>query len=75
MVNKPADIENIDSYGIVTASVLNVRDKASINGNIIGTLKKDDKVKLAVKIGDWWNIYYGEHGGFVSTQYINLILI
>ncbi len=69
--NKPADIENKDMYGIVTASILNVRDKASLNGNIIGTLKKDDKVKLAVKIGDWWNIYYGEHGGFVFSQYIN----
>ena len=71
-INKPADIENKDIYGIVTASVLNVIDKASLDGNIIGTLKKDDKVKLAVKIGDWWNIYYGEHGGFVSTQYIEL---
>ena len=70
-VNKPADIKNEDTYGIVTASVLNVRDKASLDGNIIGTLKKGDKVKLAVKIGNWWNIYYGEHGGFVAAQYIN----
>ena len=57
-------------YGIVTASVLNVRDKASINGNVIGTLDKGTKVKLSTKIGDWWSIYYGEHGGFVSAQYI-----
>ena len=70
-VNKPADIENTDSYGIVTASVLNVRDKASINSNIIGTLDKGTKVKLSTKIGDWWNIYYGEHGGFVSDKYVN----
>ncbi|WP_235809728.1 hypothetical protein [Sarcina ventriculi] len=64
-----------DIIGKLIADGINGSDKASINGNIIGTLKKDDKVKLAVKIGDWWNIYYGEHGGFVSTQYINLILI
>ena len=70
-VNKPADIENKDMYGIVTASVLNVRDKASLSGNIIGTLKQGDKVKLSIKIGDWWNIFYGEHGGFVASQYIN----
>ena len=70
-VNKPADIENVDIYGIVTASVLNVRDKASINGNVIGTLEKGTKIKLSTKIGDWWNIYYGKHGGFVSSQYIN----
>ena len=49
-VNKPANIENKAIYGIVTASVLNVRDKASLDRNIIGTLQKDDKVKLAVKI-------------------------
>ena len=73
VINKTADIDNKDIYGIVTANVLNVRDKASLNGNIIGTLNKDDKIKLAIKIGDWWNIYYGEHGGFVSTQYINEI--
>ena len=50
---------------------MNVRDKASINGNIIDILNKDDKVKLAVKIGDWWNIYYGEHGGFIFIGYIS----
>uniref|UniRef100_UPI0025B8AEEF SH3 domain-containing protein n=1 Tax=Clostridium sp. TaxID=1506 RepID=UPI0025B8AEEF len=58
-------------YGIVTASVLNVRDKASINSNIIGTLGKGTKVKLSTKIGDWWNIYYGEHGGFIFIGYIS----
>lgn len=51
-VNKPADIKNKDMYGIITASVLNVRDKASLSGNIIGTLKQGDKVKLSIKIGD-----------------------
>lgn len=70
-ISKTDDIENTDSYGIVTASVLNVRDKASINSNIIGTLDKGTKVKLSTKIGNWWNIYYGEHGGFVSDKYVN----
>lgn len=71
-VNKTADIDNKDQFGTVTASILNVRAKGSLNAPVIGTLKKGDKVKLAVKIGDWWNIYYGEHGGFVSSQYINI---
>ena len=70
VINKTANIDNKDTYGIVTANVLNVRDKASLNGNIIGTLEKGTKVKLAIKIGDWWNIYYGEHGGFASAKYI-----
>lgn len=56
---------------MITASVVNVRNNASLDRNIIGTLKKDDKVKLSTKIGDWWSIYYGQHGGFVSAEYIN----
>lgn len=47
-----------------------MRDKASLDESIIGNLKKNNKVKLVVKIGILWNIYYREHGGFVSSQYI-----
>lgn len=51
-INKPADIENKDTYGIVTVSVLNVVDKALLNENILGTLKQKNKVKLAIKVGN-----------------------
>jgi uncharacterized protein YraI len=60
------------TYGTVTADVLNVRKGAGTNYPVIGQLKQGEQVKLAVKIGDWWNIYYGDHGGFVYAQYIEV---
>ena len=58
------------NYGEVTASVLNVRKGAGTNYNVIGQLKQGEKVRLANKVGNWWSIYYGTNGGFVSADYI-----
>lgn len=58
-------------YGVVTASTLNVRDEASTSSPILGTLKSGDRVKIGSKQGDWYNIFYGSHGGYVSAKYIN----
>ena len=60
-------------YGIVTASVLNVRTKATVNSSILGTLNKNEKVKIDNKVGNWYSIFYGNHGGFVSADYIKLV--
>jgi len=65
---KPAVINK--TTGIVTASVLNVRSGASTGHKVIGQLKKGDKVKIAVKIGNFYSIYFGMHGGYVSVDYI-----
>lgn len=56
--------------GTITASVLNVRKGAGTNYPVVGQLKKGQKVKLDVKNGNWWSIYFGDHGGFVSADYI-----
>ena len=56
--------------GIVTANVLNVREGGGIKYRIIGTLKKGQKVRLGNYNKGWWNIYFGDHGGFVSAFYI-----
>ena len=56
--------------GIVTASVLNVRSGAGEGYKVIGQLKKGDKVKIAKKVGDFYSIYFGMHGGYVSVDYI-----
>lgn len=59
-------------YGIVNieSGTLNVRSGAGLNYSIIGSLNKGAKVKLGPLVGDWYNIYYGQHGGFVYAQYI-----
>jgi len=56
--------------GIVTASVLNVRSGAGAGYKVIGQLKKGDKVKIDKKVGDFYSIYFGMHGGYVSVNYI-----
>ena len=58
-------------YGVVTASVLNVRNGRGTNYAVIGTLKNGEKVRLDQLFSDgWWSVYYGNHGGFVSAKYI-----
>ncbi|NFV48472.1 N-acetylmuramoyl-L-alanine amidase, partial [Clostridium botulinum] len=57
-----ANIQSNFNYGIVTATVLNVRDKATTNSNIIGQLKNGQQVHIFKKVGDWYSIYYGQHG-------------
>lgn len=59
-----------EEYGIVTATVLNVRKGAGLEYPIIGQVKKGDKVNLDCKVGDWYLTYYGEHGGFMYTSYL-----
>jgi len=55
----------------VSASVLNVRSSREISNNIVGTLKNGDRVKIDKDFpSGWTSIYFGDHGGFVSTQYL-----
>ncbi len=74
-VSKPEVVVNKSTYGIVTADVLNVRSGNGINYSIIGSLKKNTKVKLfrLEGGGKWWHIYFGNKGGHVSAQYIRRI--
>jgi N-acetylmuramoyl-L-alanine amidase len=57
-------------YGIVTASSLNVREKASVSSTVIGSLIAGSVVKIDKRYGDWYSIYFGNHGGYVSAKYI-----
>lgn len=57
------------SYATVTANTLNVRD--SIMGNVIGKLSKGASVKLCRQEGNWYHIYYGSSGAYVSADYIS----
>jgi len=60
-----------NTYGVVTArSGLNVRTGRGIGYKKIGALKKGTKVKMCRLAGGWWNIYFGNHGGFCSAEWI-----
>lgn len=56
--------------GIVTASALNVRSGPGTGYKVIGQLKKGDSVKIAKKVGNFYSIYFGMNGGYVSVDYI-----
>lgn len=60
--------------GVVTASALNVRDGNGTEYNVLGVLKKGDTVKIDKRYSrpGWYSIYFGDHGGFVSENYISL---
>ncbi|WP_053293650.1 N-acetylmuramoyl-L-alanine amidase [Clostridium botulinum] len=47
-------------------------DTSNLN-NVLGSLNKNDTVKIFKKVEDWYEIYYGSHGGYVSADYISLI--
>ncbi|MCY6957973.1 peptidoglycan recognition protein family protein [Clostridium brassicae] len=57
-------------YGIVTASVLNVRETNSIEAKVIKKLKKGTKVKIYKQYNDWYSIY---PTGCVYGKYIRLL--
>lgn len=57
-------------YGVVTCKVLNVRMGRGTAYKVIGKLQRGDKVKLDRQLGDWWSVYYGDHGGWIASKYI-----
>lgn len=59
-----------EQYGTVTADVLNVRSGRGTNYPVIGQVKRGTKLKIDQKMGDWYSVYFGQHGGFVSAKYI-----
>lgn len=56
--------------GTILADVLNVRSGAGTTYSVLGQLIKGDKVRINKEVNDWYDIYYGESGGYVSKQYV-----
>lgn len=62
-------------YGIVTASVLNIRDGRGTQYPVIGQFKKGDKVKLLYLLNGWWSVdvstsISSKGYGFISADWI-----
>lgn len=59
--------------GTCTGNGVRVRSSMDTNSssNILGHLNKGDKIKLFKDRGDWYETYYGAHGGYVSKKYIS----
>ena len=71
LLGKPISaIKETIKYGYVTATALNVRSGSDIDFNVIGQFKKGAKVRIGNKVGSWTNVYFGDHGGWCSSEFI-----
>ena len=57
--------------GVVSASSLNVRKKASSSATVITVLREGDTVEVLSTSGSWYKIKSGKTTGFVSQKYIS----
>ncbi|MDK0844974.1 SH3 domain-containing protein [Clostridium perfringens] len=65
---------NQDNVGLISANQLNVRTSPNENGQVIGTLHKNDKVNVLNKsIDGWYKIDFNGRRAYVSSKYVNLI--
>ncbi|MEA4827620.1 MAG: N-acetylmuramoyl-L-alanine amidase [Clostridium sp.] len=65
--------EGAIAYGYVNAqSGLNVREQASADSQRIGGLSNGTEVKIGSESNGWYNIYFGDHGGWVKGEYITI---
>ncbi len=62
------------SSGTVTAADVNLRNGPATTFDIICKLKKDQKVTVMGKLGNWYAVYVGANGnvGSISAQYLKL---
>ncbi len=58
--------------GKVTATILNVRDQASLQGKIVSKLKKDDEVKIVGERENWLEISINQVSAWVSSEFIEV---
>ncbi|WP_253198940.1 N-acetylmuramoyl-L-alanine amidase [Clostridium estertheticum] len=68
-----ANTSKTAQYGVVTASALFVRSGHTLTSTKLGTLDKGTKVRIDNKVDNFYSIYYGICGGFVSADYITLL--
>lgn len=56
--------------GVVTASSLNMRKKASTESQVVKVLREGDKVTITDTSGSWYKVKVGGSVGYVSKNYI-----
>lgn len=61
-----------NNNGTITASSLNVREKPSLNGNIIGSVAQGDNFRILKEENNWTNIELPNGtNGWVASWYVN----
>jgi len=58
--------------GKVKIEAARVREKASANATIVTVIYEDDVVEIIDESGDWYQIKYNEHKGFVKKDFLDV---
>lgn len=58
--------------GVVTEITVNVREKASIDSDVVMFVTQDDKVEILEKTGDWYKIKYNNKEGYVYADFVKV---
>lgn len=61
---------NADDVVTVTANSLNVRDGPGTENNILGSVSKGTTPTLYRVQGNWADVYWGNHGGWICLDYV-----
>lgn len=65
--------EECKSHGIVTASLLNIRESATTGSAILGQIPSGQRVGINWLESGWARITYNGIGGYVSLDYLTVI--
>lgn len=68
-----ASAEESKNYGIVTASLLNLRQQPNTSSAILAQIPNGAAVNVSSLQGGWANVTYYGTTGFVSLDYLNLM--
>lgn len=74
--NKPSngyDYSCKGKYGVVNGTDVRLRDGASTDSKILGYANKGEKFEIGYKLGDWYSVYWGDHGAFISASYLQIV--
>ncbi|GAM10159.1 bacterial SH3 domain protein [Geobacter sp. OR-1] len=61
------------TYGLVSATSLNVRPEPSTAKPALGALKRGTKVEILEKLEGWYRIRSGSLSGYVSGDYVTIV--
>ena len=68
------DISKVNGSGMITASVVNFRKKASTDSDTLGQITKDTLVTITGVDGEWYKVSHNNKEGYVHSDYIKLVV-
>lgn len=66
-------VTEMDLTGTVTTTSLNIRKTAASDGEVLGTLYKDDTCTVVDAADGWYKIEFEDSYGYVSSEYVEIV--